>query len=129
MGKSKRRLISRRDFLKAAGVGAVAAGIGPAIVLPGRGVAAGKELKILVWSHFVPRFDKEWFDGYAKNWGQANGVNVTVDHIGLAEIPSRTAAEISAGQGHDLVGGGWAPSQFGPRGPDPTGVGKGGRKR
>ena len=114
MGKSKRRLISRRDFLKAAGVGAVAAGFGPAIVLPGRGVAAGKELKILVWSHFVPRFDKEWYDNYAKSWGQANGVNVTVDHIGLAEIPSRTAAEISAGQGHDLIEWVSPPSQFEP---------------
>ncbi len=114
MGRAKRRLISRRDFLKAAGIGAAAAGLGPAVLLPGRGYAQAKDLKILVWSHFVPRFDKEWFDNFAKNWGKTNGVNVTVDHIGLAEIPSRTAAEISAGQGHDLIEWIAAPSQYEP---------------
>ena len=114
MGKARRRLISRRDFLKAAGVGAAAAGLGPAILHPGRSFAQAKELKILVWSHFVPRFDKEWFDGFAVNWGKANGVNVTVDHIGIAEIGSRTAAEISAGQGHDLIEWVASPSQFEP---------------
>ncbi|MBI2845788.1 MAG: extracellular solute-binding protein [Chloroflexi bacterium] len=60
------------------------------------------ELKILVWSHFVPRYD-EWFDAFAKDWGAENGVTVTVDHIGLAELRSRTAAEISAEEGHDII--------------------------
>lgn len=114
MAKTGKRGLTRREFVKAAGVGALAAGVAPAIILPGRSYAAAKELKILVWSHFVPRFDKEWFDGFAKNWGQANGVNVTVDHIGLAEIPSRTAAEISAGRGHDLIEWIAPPSQFEP---------------
>jgi multiple sugar transport system substrate-binding protein len=62
----------------------------------------GGELKILQWSHFVPRYD-EWFDAFAKDWGARNGVKVTVDHIGLAEIRSRAAAEIAAGQGHDMI--------------------------
>src|SRR4030065_1575023 len=115
MKKKKRGLISRRDFIKAAGVGTLAAGIAPSIIIPGRGYAAAKDLKILVWSHFVPRFDKEWFDGFTKKWGEANGVNVTVDHIGLAEIPARTAAEISAGQGHDLIEGVFPPPRVRPR--------------
>jgi len=114
MGNEKRSSISRRDFLKVAGAGTLAAGIAPQIILPGRGYAAGKELKILVWSHFVPRFDKEFFDNFATKWGETNGVKVTVDHIGLAEIPSRTAAEISAGQGHDLIEWIFPPSQFAP---------------
>src|SRR3989337_4008074 len=97
MKKGKRGLISRRDFMKAAGVGAVGAGVAPQIILPGRGYAAGKDLKILVWSHFVPRFDKEWFDGFAKKWGEANGLKVTVDHIGLAEIPAPNTAQTFAG--------------------------------
>jgi len=49
-----------------------------------------------------------------QKWGEANGVKVTVDHINLAEIPSRTAAEISAGQGHDLIEWIAPPSQFEP---------------
>ncbi len=114
MTKAGKNGLTRREFVKAAGIGTVAAGIAPALLLPGRSHAAGKELKILVWSHFVPRFDKEWFDNFAKKWGQAHGVNVTVDHIGLAEIPSRTAAEISAGQGHDLIEWIAPPSQFEP---------------
>src|SRR5262245_37286125 len=43
----------------------------------------GTELKILQWSHFVPRYD-QWFDQFAKDWGTANNVKVTVDHIDQA---------------------------------------------
>ena len=111
---AKRKLLTRRDFIKAAGAGAVAMGVAPTIFIPKYAHGASKELKILVWSHFVPRFDKEWYDGFAKKWGEANGIQVTVDHIGLAEIPSRTAAEISAGQGHDLIEWIAPPSQFEP---------------
>ncbi len=111
---SKRGLITRREFVKAAGVGVVAAGVAPTVFLPRQARGASKELKILVWSHFVPRFDKDFYDDFAKKWGEANGINVTVDHIGLAEIPSRTAAEISAGQGHDLIEWVAPPSQFEP---------------
>lgn len=50
----------------------------------------------------MPRHD-EWFGPFAQDWGQSVGVNVTVDHIALAELPSRAASEISAGQGHDLI--------------------------
>jgi len=111
---AKRSLLTRRDFIKAAGVGTVAMGVAPTIFLPRQAHGASKELKILVWSHFVPRFDKEWYDGYVQKWGEANGVKVTVDHINLAEIPSRTAAEVAAGQGHDLIEWIAPPSQFEP---------------
>jgi multiple sugar transport system substrate-binding protein len=60
------------------------------------------DLKILLWSHFVPSHDT-WFDAFAKAWGQKVGVNVTVDHIDQAQIPTRIAAEIQAGQGHDVI--------------------------
>jgi len=111
---AKRSLLTRRDFIKAAGIGAVTMGVAPTIFIPRQAHGASKELKILEWSHFVPRYDKEWYDDYAQKWGATNGVKVTVDHINLAEIPSRTAAEISAGQGHDLIGWIAPPSQFEP---------------
>jgi ABC-type glycerol-3-phosphate transport system substrate-binding protein len=60
------------------------------------------DLKILQWSHFVPRHDR-WFDPFAADWGRQVGVNVTVDHINLADIPARASAEISANEGHDLI--------------------------
>ncbi len=114
MAKSGKKGMTRREFARAAAVSAIAMGVSPSLFLPRQSNAAARELRILVWSHFVPRFDKEWFDNFAKNWGKANDVAVTVDHIGLAEIPSRTAAEISAGRGHDLIEWISPPSQFEP---------------
>jgi multiple sugar transport system substrate-binding protein len=112
MGRIKRQLISRRDFLKAAGVGAVAAGAGFDIFIPRRSRAAAKTLKILQWNHFVPGYDK-WFNGtYVKEWGAKNGIEVTVDNIGLAGINARAAAEVSAQKGHDLFMFLWPPPVF-----------------
>jgi Bacterial extracellular solute-binding protein len=59
-------------------------------------------VKILMWSHFVPRHD-DWFDKFAVDWGRKVGVDVTVDHINVADIPARIASEISAKSGHDLI--------------------------
>jgi len=102
MGKIKRWTISRRDFIKAAGIGAVAAGAGPTIIVPRRSYGASKTLKILQWNHFVPGYDK-WFNNtYTKEWGAKNGMEVIVDNIGLAGINARAAAEVSAQKGHDL---------------------------
>ena len=64
--------------------------------------AEGTEISLLQWSHFVPRYD-EWFDAYAAEWGEANGVGVTVDHVNFTELFSTLAAEIDAGDGHSIV--------------------------
>jgi maltose-binding protein MalE len=101
--------LSRRGFLKTTGTltvaglgsGLLAACTGPSSS-PGAASGGGKSLRILQWSHFIPAYDK-WFDGFAKKWGDDNGVRVTVDHIDNADIPARSAAEINAGQGHDLI--------------------------
>jgi multiple sugar transport system substrate-binding protein len=55
-----------------------------------------------MWSHFVPSHD-EWFDKFTKDWGKRVGVEVSIDHINNTEIVARTAAEIQAKQGHDLI--------------------------
>ena len=62
----------------------------------------GSSLSILVWSHFVPAYD-DWLAGFAKDWGDKNGVTVKVDHVRNADLPARFAAEASAGAGHDLI--------------------------
>lgn len=108
--------VTRRQFLHKtalAGAGLAAAVVGcgggeeqaatPSAGTPAPAVLRGTELKILTWGHFVPRYDREWFDSFVQAWGDANGVRVTVDHIAAAEIRSRAVAEISAGAGHDII--------------------------
>jgi multiple sugar transport system substrate-binding protein len=95
--------LSRRDFLKIAGVGGFAAGaLGPSFLFPERAHAQQKTLKILQWSHFVPGFD-QWFDNvFTKQWGKTHDTNVIVDHITTRAVNTRAAAEASARKGHDL---------------------------
>lgn len=102
--------VSRRTFLRTAGAGALATGVaaGP-LILPGRANAQRKKLRILQWVHFVPAYD-EWFNKkYAKEWGDRNNMDVTVDNIGIAGINPRASAEISAQKGHDLFLFNWPP--------------------
>src|SRR3989449_1640442 len=96
---TKRKSIDRREFVTTTtGVALAAAlGGGPTIRIN----RPQKTLKILQWSHFVPSYDA-WFDKYAKDWGTAKGVEVTVDPIALADRGTRANAEAAAQQGHDL---------------------------
>jgi multiple sugar transport system substrate-binding protein len=97
----RNRGFTRREFVKAAGVGALAAA-GAGSLLPRPARAQGKTLKIIQWSHFVPAYDK-WFDGvFCKQWGEKNGTSVVVDHIAIGEINARAAAEVAAQKGHDV---------------------------
>lgn len=113
-----RLYLSRRSFLRATGLLAVgaaagacgggagktpqAAGTGPATTFQSPSTKLSGSLKILSWSHFVPRHDK-WFDPFAREWGNKVGVHVSVDHIHDSDIPTRIAAEIQSGSGHDLI--------------------------
>jgi multiple sugar transport system substrate-binding protein len=102
MAKKRGRGISRREFVKLAGTGALAVGVGPAFLFPERALAQQKTLKILQWSHFVPAFDT-WFNAtFTKEWGQKNNTNVVVDNINLVDLGTRAASEVSAQKGHDL---------------------------
>ena len=98
-----KKRITRRDFIKTAGIGVVGAGLGPTIFIPSRSHAASakKTLKILQWVHFVPP-STNGSTRYVKEWGEKNNTDVTVDNIGLAGMSARAAAEVSAQKGHDL---------------------------
>src|SRR5207302_6349357 len=54
------------------------------------------DLRILQWSHFVPKHD-QFFDPFARQWGQHVGVNVSVDNVDLAVLHTRTAAATATG--------------------------------
>jgi multiple sugar transport system substrate-binding protein len=105
---------SRRDFLRlaagAAAVAATGAACGSGSDKPKRNAAKAKgsaakgdrTLRIAQFSHFVHEYDL-WFDeDYTQRWGERNDVQVIVGHIPNAEDPERAAAEVAAGQGHDL---------------------------
>jgi multiple sugar transport system substrate-binding protein len=101
--------LTRRELIRKAGLGAIVlvyGGAGVKTSVAGAAQYRHKQLRgtlrIIQWSHFVPKYDT-WFDSvYAKRWGDANDVEVRVDHVNLAELPSRAAAEVAAQSGHDL---------------------------
>src|SRR5947199_101489 len=97
--KEKRSMHTRRSFLKGAVAATAAVAAGPTILV--RDARAAGQLKILQWSHFVPAYDK-WFDPWAKEWGSKHGVDVTVDHVGFADVVPRATAEVAAQSGHDI---------------------------
>ena len=95
--------LSRRTLLTGAAAGVTGASL--LTMLDARQAPAqirGTTLRMLKWSHFVPAYDA-WFDKFAKEWGDKNGVRVRVDHIPHLELPARYAAEFAAGAGHDLI--------------------------
>src|SRR5262245_9825786 len=104
MAHARRPRFSRRKFLGQAGL-ALAAGSFPVLSCARaekKAVEARKTLRILQWSHFVPRYDA-WFDRiFTKEWGAKNGTEVIVDHMSATEVNARGAAEAAAGKGHDL---------------------------
>lgn len=111
--------LTRRSFLGWAAVAAAAAvgcssggeGEGAAADEPAtdRGSAATdkpgggeRTLRIAQVNHYVPAYDT-WFDDvYVPRWSEANDVQVLVDHIPLADLPTRAATEVSLRRGHDI---------------------------
>ena len=87
--------------MKKAAATALAVGVGPAFIVPGR--AQQKTLRILKWKHFVPEFDSWFNDVFVEAWGAQNDTQVIVDSIGLGELSGRATAEVKAQAGHDLV--------------------------
>ena len=101
--------LTRRDLLRKAGLGAVVlvyggAGVKNAVaaVPKYRGKELAGTLRIMQWSHFVPAYDRWFDDQYVKAWGEKNDTEVKVDHVNLAELPTRAAAEVASQNGHDL---------------------------
>ena len=71
----------------------------------------GTSIELVQWSHFVPQYDK-WFDPFLEAWGEANGVEVSVDHVGIPETTTTLAAAIDAGEGPTMIELLFSPSAF-----------------
>ena len=103
--KKKLKGISRRDFIKAAGAGVVAAGLGANIIIPPKARAGRKKLKILKSDYgyrgVFTTFEK-WFNNtYVKEWGENNNTEVIVDNSGWPLVDA--ANEVIFQEGHDLI--------------------------
>jgi multiple sugar transport system substrate-binding protein len=68
-----------------------------------RGRELGGSLSIVQWTHVIGGYDA-WFNGWAKDWGARNDVEVVVDHMTMTRLPALVASEASAQKGHDIVG-------------------------
>jgi len=100
-GRNEMAGISRREILKAIGTGMTVASGAPYLARSAR-AATPWTLKILLWSHFVPAFDK-WIAKFAEEWGKKERGQIVIDHIPHLEIPARLGAELAAQAGHDIV--------------------------
>ena len=96
------RPLSRRRLLAGTAATLATGGMGGAAPVRRAAAAAPRELRIAQWAHFVPAYD-QWLDNtYVKRWGEANDVEVKVDHINNALLYSTGASQVAAQSGHDL---------------------------
>ena len=93
---------SRRSLIKSAGAAAILAASGPAI-FGASAKAQSKKLRILRWKNFVPASETWFNDVFVKEWGESNGVDVSITNVGLGDINKLAMTEVQAGEGHDLV--------------------------
>jgi multiple sugar transport system substrate-binding protein len=104
-------MTTRRDFLRLAAGGAVAAtlpwGCGSTskpVKAAATATTGGKRptLRIAQWTHLLPNYDL-WFDGeYIKRWGEEHHCDVVVDHFPYRQLLERAEIEVRERRGHDL---------------------------
>ncbi len=104
---SSKRGITRRDFVKIAGLatGMAATGVGIEGILTSRrapAYAQERSLHFLLWKNFSPPADVEILR-QGDEWGKQNKVTVKIEQINANDIPARAAAAIESKQGPDIV--------------------------
>lgn len=116
MPRIKTNRLARRKLLKlAAGIAAT----GPLLLSSRRAQAGSRTLRIAKWAHFVPEFD-QWFTSYVRDWGLHNDTKVVVDRIPVEKVADAAAAQIRAGEGHDIFMFPWPPAEYYPHTIDHT---------
>lgn len=102
MNRSKNRCMTRRRVVAGAGVVAASQIFTPSL-LRAQLTTRSHTLRLLRWKNFVPAYETWFNDVFIRNWGEANDTDVIVTNVGMGDIGNRAAAEIAAGEGHDLV--------------------------
>lgn len=130
--RSKRRPVSRREFLKAAatttGIVLIAACAGPAAqptptaapkaapttppapaaqptAAPTAAPATlkGTKIHLLNWSSFVPEEDTWLKEKLVSDWARPNGVDLTIELVAGNQVQPKVVAALQAGAGPDIV--------------------------
>ena len=114
-------MATRREAVKAIGVGALAASAG--LMLGQRAVAAPRELRyapekgarlrMLRWKRFVQGDEDQWLANTRK-FTQQSGVPVQVESVNLEDIPSKASMAANVGAGPDIVMGSYGQPQLYP---------------
>jgi multiple sugar transport system substrate-binding protein len=98
---SSKRGITRRDFVKIAGM-AGASVVGAGVLGKAPAFAQERSLHFLLWKNFSPPADVEILRQGAE-WGKQSKVNVRIEQINANDIPARAAAAIESKQGPDII--------------------------
>src|SRR5215469_1059911 len=108
---------SRREFLKTTGLAAAGLTAGPLIAACGGSPSAsasptpagaipkpraGAQIRLLQWVSFVPAADAE-IKRQAKEFSDANNVQVTIETVTGDQLQPKTAAAVEAGSGPDII--------------------------
>jgi multiple sugar transport system substrate-binding protein len=109
---------SRRDFLRTSGLAAAGLAAGPLAAACGGSSStagtpapapggvpkprAGAKIQLLQWVSFVPAADDE-IRRQAKEFSDANNVQVTIQTVTGDQLQPKTAAAVEAGSGPDII--------------------------
>src|SRR5574340_384140 len=100
-----KRGVTRREFVKIAGLTAGMAAVGTGIESISHQApvfAQERSLHFLLWKNFSPPADVEILR-QGEEWGKQNKVKVKIEQINANDIPARAAAAIESKQGPDII--------------------------
>src|SRR5262245_35510473 len=99
--------VTRRTFLKASGIGALAAKTGgmAGILAAGKapGYAQTATMQRLKWNHFVPAGDQILRQSMLAEAEKALGFKINRETIGLNDLQARATASIQTSAGPDII--------------------------
>ena len=93
---------TRRRLLQSAGALGASQLFAPFVAV-GQTNNSVNTLRVMRWKNFVPTYETWFNEVFVKDWGRRNDIDVQVTNVGFGDLEKLSAAEIAAGQGHDLT--------------------------